>query len=189
MNVPTPLLRGGVVALIGVGLFLGCKKEKHDASADSGHDVVTTVELYLVQGSDTVKGRYKDPDGPGGRLPTIDTLRPRGGQGYRYFVRLLNESGNPIEDLTAVITQEQKNTHRLFLLPEPDSIFAFIQPTDSDDMGRPIGAQGTWQQGPDTLREGAVRILLRHYLNPTDKNYGLERGSTDLDVRLPIRLL
>ncbi len=174
----------------GLGVFLlaiGCKREKKDAEADTGHGAVTTVEVLLVQGSDSVRGRYKDPDGPGGRPPTIDTLHPRPGVLYTYRLRVLNESGNPVEDLTAVITQEEKNTHRFFLLPQPDSL-AQITPTDSDDFGRPVGAQGTWKQGPDTLPTGTVRIVLKHYLNPSDKNFGLERGGTDLDVSLPVQI-
>ncbi|RMF51155.1 MAG: hypothetical protein D6750_04055 [Bacteroidetes bacterium] len=174
----------------GVGLLLvgaGCKREKKDAATDAGHGAVTTVEVLLTQGPDSVRGRYKDPDGPGGRPPTIDTLHPRPGVMYTYTLRVLNESGNPVEDLTAVITQEEKNTHRFFLLPQPDSL-AQITPTDSDDLGRPVGAKGTWKQGPDTLPTGTVRIVLKHYLSPSDKNFGLERGSTDLDVTLPVQI-
>ncbi|MCX7605998.1 MAG: hypothetical protein N2170_01865 [Bacteroidia bacterium] len=175
-------------ALLLASLLWGCKKEKKDGASDIGHGRVTTVEIYLVQGQDTVKGRYKDPDGPGGRLPTVDTLRPAAGSVYSYVVRVLNESGNPVEDLTAVIFEQQKNTHRLFLLPVPDSL-ALIEPTDADDLGRPVGGRGRWMQGPVAFSSGTVRILLRHYLNPTDKNFGLERGSSDIDVFLPVRSL
>jgi hypothetical protein len=176
----------GISALL---IFLiACKREKKDAADDIGHGVVTTVEILLIQGGDTVRGRYKDPDGPGGRLPTIDTLRPSAAQTYDYFLRVLNESGNPVEDLTTLITEQQKNTHRFFFLPDPDSL-ATITPTDRDDLGRPVGGRGSWRQGPDTLSNGTVRIILRHYLNPQDKDFGLERGSTDIDVTLPIKLL
>lgn len=177
------------VALVLLALT-ACKKEKKDADSDLGHASVTTIEVLLVKDGDTIRGRYKDPDGPGGRPPTIDTLRPSASTQYTYLVRLYNESGNPVQDLTAVIFEQQKNTHRLFVLPEPPNL-AEVEATDLDDLGRPIGGRGTWRQAPDTLRSGTVRFLLRHYLNPSDKNEssGLERGSTDLDVSLPVRLL
>jgi len=33
---------------------------------------------------------------------------------------------------------------------------------------------------------GSLHFILRHYLSPADKSFGLERGSTDIDVRLPV---
>jgi len=176
-----------IAASVSISLILGgCKKEKKDADSDLGHGGVTTIEIVLVQGTDTIRGRYKDPDGPGGRLPTIDTLRPLGGQTYVYFIRLLNEGGNPVQDLTSTIFEAQKNTHQLFILPEPDTLFAKATPMDADDLGRPVGGRGLYEQRQGGGASGALHFVLRHYLNPTDKNYGLERGSTDLDVRLPV---
>lgn len=174
-------------AVLALLILAACKKEKKDADSDLGHAVVTTVEILLAKDQDTVRGRYKDPDGPGGRPATIDTLRPSPNTEYTYLVRLYDESGNPVKDLTSVIFEQQKNTHRLFVLPEPPDL-AEVEATDLDDLGRPTGGRGTWRQGPDTLRSGTVRFVLRHYLNPNDKNFGLERGSTDLDVSLPVRL-
>lgn len=165
----------------------GCKREKKDASDDLGHAPVTTIEVLLFAGNDTVRGRYKDPDGPGGRPATIDTLRPVAGITYTYTLRVLDESGNPPQDLTDVVFVQQKNTHRMFFFPDPEAL-ATITPGDVDDLGRPVGGRGTWQQGGDTIPEGTVRFLLRHYMNTADKNLGLERGSTDLDVTLPVRI-
>ncbi len=176
-----------MAALVAVIAALwGCKKEKKDADSDLGHGAVTTIEITLVQGGDTVRGRYKDPDGPGGRPPTVDTLKPGGANTYTYFIRLLNESGNPVEDLTSVIFEQQKNTHLLFILPEPDTTFARITPGDADDLGRPVGGRGIYEQRQGGGAAGTLHFILRHYLNPNDKNFGLERGSTDLDVRLPV---
>lgn len=175
----------GIAALLALA---ACKKEKKDADSDLGHGAVTTIEVLLVQGQDTVRGRYKDPDGPGGRPASIDTLHPTAGADYTFTIRLLDESGNPPKDLTAVIFEQQKNTHRLFALPDPPAL-AEIEATDMDDLGRPVGGRGTWRQGPDSLHTGIVRFLLRHYLSPRDKESGLERGSTDLDVKLPVRSL
>ncbi len=167
-------------------LFWGCKKEKKDAEADLGHGGITTIEILLIQGSDTLRGRYKDPDGPGGRPPSIDTLKPAGNTSYTYVIRLFNESGNPTQEFTSTIFEQQKNTHQLFILPEPDTTFAKVTPTDTDDLGRPVGGRGIYEQRQGGGRSGALHFILRHYLNPADKNFGLERGSTDLDVRLPI---
>lgn len=172
-----------VVLLVG----LGCKREQRDAAADLGHAPVTTVEVLLLSGNDTVRGRYKDPDGPGGRPPTIDTLRPWAGVTYAYILRILDESGNPPQDLTDVIFVQQKNTHRMFFFPQPEELVT-ITPGDIDDLGRPVGGRGTWQQGGDTIPAGSVRFLLRHYMSAADKEFGLERGSTDLDVTLPIHI-
>lgn len=176
------VLKWGIVLAL-----IACKREKKDAAADMGHAAVTTVEVLLVQGSDTVRGRYKDPDGPGGRPATIDTLRPQANASYTYTLRVLDESGNPPQDLSNIVFNEQKNTHRMYFFPDPEGL-ATIEPQDTDDLGRLVGGRGTWRQGPDTLREGTVRFLLRHYMSAADKNLGLERGSTDLDVKLPVRI-
>ncbi len=172
--------------LVAATLFWGCKKEKKDADADLGHGAVTTIEILLVQGNDTLRGRYKDPDGPGGRPPAIDTLKPVANTNYTYFIRLFNESGNPVQELTSTIFEQQKNTHQLFILSEPDTTFAKATPTDADDLGRPVGGRGRYEQRQGGGRSGALHFILRHYLNPMDKNFALERGSTDLDVRLPV---
>ena len=96
-----------------------------------GHATVTTVEVILVQGSDTVRGRYKDPDGPGGRPATIDTLRPKANTTYTYTLRVLDESGNPPQDLSSIIFNDQKNTHRMYFFPDPEAL-ASIEPQDVD---------------------------------------------------------
>lgn len=172
--------------LVAAALLWGCKREKKDADSDLGHGGITTVEILLVKGNDTLRGRYKDPDGPGGRPPIIDTLRAVGNTTYDYVIRLFNESGNPVQELTSTIFEQQKNTHLLFILPEPDTTFAKVTPTDADDLGRPIGGRGIYEQRQGGGQSGSLHFILRHYLNPADKNLGLERGSTDLDVRLPV---
>lgn len=177
--------QGALLALLGIGLFVACKKEKKENGSQDEHDAVTTVEIWLIQGADTIRGRYKDPDGPGGRLPVIDTLRPAAGQRYTYAVRLLNESVNPSEDLTAVIFEQEKNTHMFFLFLEPDTTYAAILSVDDrDDLGRPVGGRGTYEQRRSGL--GSLHCVLKHYLNPADKNRALEAGSTDIDIRLPV---
>lgn len=168
-------------------VWIACKREKKDGSEDVGHPPVSTIEVRLIQGGDTIRGRYKDPDGPGGRPATIDTLRPRAGETYTYLLRILDETGNPTHDLSELIFGQQKNTHRMYFFPDPENL-ATIEPSDVDDLGRPVGGRGTWRQGPASVSEGSVRFLLRHYINPSDKNFGLERGSTDLDVSLPVRI-
>ncbi len=166
-------------------LGLSCKREKADSTADQGHSSVTTVEIWLIHDTDTLKGRYKDPDGPGGRLPTIDTLRPIAGQRYAYAVRLLNEGINPPEDLTAVVFEQEKNNHAFFIFPEPDTTYgAILSVDDQDDLGRPVGGRGTYEQRQSG--RGTLHCVLKHYLNSTDKNRGLEAGSTDIDIRLPV---
>lgn len=183
---PKPTLK--YIFLVSLTLpILSCKREKKDASDELGHSFVTTLEVRLILRGDTIYGRYKDPDGPGGRPATVDTLRPNADSTYTFILRVLDESGNPIKDITDIIFTQQKNTHRMFFFTEPTQL-ASIQPTDTDDLGRPVGGKGIWTQGPASVSSGKVRFILRHYSTPGDKTYGLERGSTDLDVELPIRI-
>lgn len=181
MSLSAVLIAGGIL------MVSACKREKKDADSDIGHAAVTTIEVLLTSPTDTVRGRYKDPDGPGGRLPTIDTLHPRPSFTYSYALRVLDESGNPTKDLTEIVFVQQKNTHRMFFFAEPDSL-AVIEPTDSDELGRPVGRVGVWRQGAPAYPQGTVRMVLRHYMNPSDKNFGLERGSTDIDIRFPVHI-
>ncbi|MCS7162057.1 MAG: hypothetical protein NZ958_01840 [Bacteroidia bacterium] len=172
--------------LIGLIAMVGCMRERRDGDETVGHGTVTTLELGLVKGNDTIWGRYKDPDGYGGRPPSVDTLRPDPNTEYSYFIRLRNESGNPPEDLTQAIIEGQKDYHRFFFLLEPETL-AQVTPQDQDSRGKPIGAKGKWVQGPSSILSGRARILLRHYLSAADKDYGLERGSTDIDATIPVK--
>ncbi|MCX7652230.1 MAG: hypothetical protein N2200_05120 [Bacteroidia bacterium] len=176
-----------IMFIVTIPSLMTCKREKKDGNDELGHALVTTIEVTLIQNRDTIRGRYKDPDGPGGRRPTIDTLRPKAESTYTYILQILDESGNPTQNLTDIIFAQQKNTHRMYFFPEPDTL-ASIQPTDADDFGRPVGGKGIWRQGPASVPEGTVRFVLRHYLNSGEKEFGLERGSTDIDIKLPIRI-
>lgn len=176
--------------LVGLAVLLmwSCKKKKEDSQDDSHmHDAVTTIRLELIHMGDTLVAFYRDPDGPGGRPSEFDTLRPKAGTDYQMQIKLLDESKNPIQDLTEEIFEEEKDNHRLFIHARPDSL-AELTVEDVDSRNRPVG--GHWMyKASSTVLIGELHFVLRHYLNADDKDRGIEAGSTDLDAEIPVKAI
>ncbi|RMF33663.1 MAG: hypothetical protein D6747_06520 [Chlorobiota bacterium] len=171
------------LVMFAILLFLnGCERSTHDH--DDAHKVPGTFILRLIgNNADTITARWRDPDGPGGSPPRVDTLQLRSNSTYSCSLEILATDG---DSLTSTI-RSQGTEHQFFYSVEGSATsFLTIAITDRDSRGMPLGFETLWTtasvQAP-TL--GQVRIQLYHY-EPNTKD-GLTRApETDADISLPL---
>lgn len=169
-----------IIIAITAGLFLltnagSCKKEKKEEN-----ELITTVKVHLKKGAvDAGTFVWKDADGDGGNPPLApDTIKMDTGVTYACTLEYLNESSNPVQDITAEIQNEAANHRICFSTDLAGSVFNI---TDSDGK-YPIGLKSEWKTSAKGT--GSIRIVLRH--QPNAKDGTCNPGDTDADVSFPL---
>ena len=157
--------------------FSACKPEKTEPQNDA--EVITTLICTFTDsltGAEVGKFRFADPDGDGGLNPiTDDTLKLNSGMTYLVSLAFLDETQNPVADITSEI-EEEGEEHQIFFQPEALNglIISYL---DADVDGKPVGIRTLWNtMGPQS---GFVRIFLKH--QPGVKNGNPLDGDTDFD--------
>jgi hypothetical protein len=179
----------GVCAIIGA-LFLtsintGCKKDddKKNIVIPNQEEVITTLTYNLtpVGGGDPVKLVFRDLDGDGGVQPviTVDTLLA--GTSYLGVLELLNESVQPVEDITKEV-EEEGVEHQFFFMGDSALDVTY---NDKDENDQPIGIHT--QLTTSTSGVYALHIVLRHEPNKgasgvADGDITNAGGETDIEV-------
>lgn len=164
--------------------LVACKKEKKQQvetpSNPNEEEVITTFKVVLTDVNGvlpTVEARFVDIDGPGGNAPTVfDTIRLAPNATYNASFTLLNESANPVQDITAEIQQE--GVDHLFCFDISSGLVLAILRTDADANGVPIGLTSKWTVG--NASTGTTTIRLRH--QPGVKNGQCDPGETDIEL-------
>lgn len=141
-----------------------------------------TYTLTSVGGGSVAVFSFRDTDGDGGNPPqiTIDTLQS--GTIYTGEIELLNESTNPVTDVTLEVLDEDDD-HQFFY--STAGLNAIISYTDLDSNGFPVGHTTTLTSGgPGT---GALKITLRHLPDKTASGVNTgdilnAGGETDIEV-------
>lgn len=171
------------LALLAMLLLLGGCEKSHSPSDDE-HKVPGTFILRLIGSrGDTVTARWRDPDGPGGSPPLVDTLRLRSGSTYTCLLEILATDS---DSLTSTI-RSQGTEHQLFYsVGGSAENLVRIEITDRDSRGMPLGLQTQWSlaavQAPT---QGTIRIQLYHY-EPNTKDGQTRSPETDADISLPL---
>lgn len=149
-------------------LIFSCKPEKTDPKNDS--EVITTLECLVV---DTASGfslpvfRFADPDGDGGMNPTTDdTIRLQANKTYHVSLRFLDETKNPVVDITEEV-EEEGEEHQVFFEPSANTGIQ-VSYRDTDTQGNPIGIATRWVTSANA--SGTVRIFLKHQPGVKDGN-------------------
>lgn len=162
-----------------------CQKEETDNPAPvNPSELITTVHLILSDSSgtnviDTVT--FSDPDGPGGTDPVIDSMIIQSGTVYQLRLLLLDESKNPVLNISDEIDDES-DTH-LFVFT---SSLAQTTILDSDVNGNPVGLLNLLSAfGPGT---GTYRVQLRHFDSPALKSANSQDYETDIEIDFGIRV-
>lgn len=175
-----------LLALSGI-LFSSCSKDDHHENHDE--ELITTLRLNFtpVGGGVTQTYAFRDVDGPGGTLPTVDEVILAANTAYDLSVEVLNESVSPAEDITTEIRAEAE-AHRLYYLPSNSVI---INNFDTDADGVPLGLTASVQT--NQAETGTLRVVLRHYpASPpnksTDDTVESTKSVTDIDVTFSITI-
>jgi hypothetical protein len=160
-------------------ISISCKRDKDDPTDPidiNEEEVITSVVLHF---KDTDNGNqfsveWKDLDGPGGNAPVIDSIILDTNSIYEVSLQFLDESKNPITDITEEIKKE--NTEHLVCFEATNSLVA-IQRTDSDGQFE-IGLSSKWTS--EKSGNGSVNIYLKH--QPDVKDGTCTPGETDVEV-------
>lgn len=134
--------------------------EKDDPVIVNDEELITTLRLeFTPSDSSQVKViQFQDLDGDGGQAPiiTADTLNANTNYSLRLYV--LNESENPVEDITAEISEEALD-HQFFFLVD-NTLDLTISYNDFDDNSNPIGLVN--YATTQAASSGQLSVILRH---------------------------
>jgi hypothetical protein len=180
------------IALIAT-MFASCKKD--DPVVDpvvTEEELITTMKLTV---SDTSGGTwsfiYKVENGFGSSSQgtvQIDTIKLAPAKVYTYSIEVLNESENPVENITEEVLEE-KDEHLFLIISNPASGAGSLASSEGskDNQNLPFNQTGKFTAG--AAGTGTLTISLLH--EPTNKNgttTAATGGSTDAEAVFPVML-
>ena len=167
-----------VALFFGLVSVVSCKKDPVDPNES---ELITTVKVKLtekVSGVQTVF-EFKDLDGVGGAAPSkFDEIVLARGKVYDCTLQLLNESANPVDDITLEVAAEGVD-HQIYLTPS--NALAVISNFNLDAKGLPLGITSTWTAAA-AAGTGTINVTLKH--KPGVKAAGdlVSKGDTDISI-------
>jgi hypothetical protein len=179
--------------LLSVLLLSSCHRDKDDVPSPKNpneNELITTLKLVCVEtgnSSNVVEATFRDIDGEGGMAPTIDTIRLIADKNYNVEIFLLDETKNPVANISDEIQQEA-DSHQFFFSVSNGADLSFMY-SDTDKNGVPIGLRTLWiSNAATTSTFEKVKIILKHQGadKPDSGNGNSAVGSTDIDVEFPI---
>jgi hypothetical protein len=180
--------------LVATMLLSGCDKD--DPEPVNEEELVTTVALSFQRLDDNGNPtgdaqvfRWKDMDGDGPNAPVIDQISLAANAKYLLTLQFLNESENPVEDVTEEIEAE-KDDHQLFFQPAPASLMTIIY-ADTDNNGTPVGlrnAVSTTAAGSGTLKVTLIHEPVKTAPGVAAGNIANAGGETDIEVEFPVTI-
>ncbi len=167
-------------------IITSCKKEKTEEE-ENDNELITTVRVVLTEEgtSNTETYLWTDIDGAGGEDPLFDDIVLKPNTAYQAQVSFLDESKNPIEDITEEI-EEESDVHRLYFTPTAGTGIT-VSNIDNDTNDLPLGLNSTWTT--TTAGAGTIKITLRHYPNggkEASDPVSSSKSNTDAEVEFPV---
>jgi len=149
-------------------------------------EVITSLKITAMEGSNTYTFAYSDPDGSGGNIPSIDTIFLNASTSYAISLDLLDETKTPVDTVTTEIVAEAVDHQFFFMVSGANLTNTY---SDLDVNGHPIGLQDVWTTG--FVSSGTIMITLRHQPNKSapnvsSGNISAAGGETDVEVTFPI---
>jgi hypothetical protein len=165
---------------LSTSLFLvGCKKDSVEAADEN--ELITSVKLNFTTGGVTQTFAYSDPDGDGGKVPTIATVSLKANTTYTLTIEILDESKNPVSNITNEVAAE-KDEHLFVYTPSPANLLTYTY-GDKDSRNFNVGLTGSIKTG--AMATGKLKVQLRHQPpvngNPT-KDGTVTSGSDDVNI-------
>jgi hypothetical protein len=162
------LSKTGRLALLtafSLALGAGCEDD-HGHGHDHETEVITTIELTFTPdgGAEPIVAKFQDLDGDGGESGTSDPIDLLAGSTYTLTIRFLNESDEPVEDITEEVEAEAEE-HMIFFGGDAPVMHAYAD-TEADygdnavDEDLPVGLANTITT--DAAGTGSFRVMLRH---------------------------
>ena len=179
-----------LVVLLGTTFFSACESDDPKPVVDQ--ELITTLKITFKKAEvaeDPVTFVWKDIDGSGSGAPVIDPIALDAHSEYTYTLTLLNESVNPVEDVTLEISEADED-HQFFFAATVDGIITTYE--DTDGNGKPIGLSNTIMT--DHEGTGTFTVTLIHQPNKgavgvEDGNPSNAGGDTDLETEFPLTVV
>lgn len=172
---------------VSIGTLSSCDKpEDDDNTVKNEEELITTVELTLVDTAFNVSETYvwKDEDGEGGNAPSrIDTLKLPANRNLVGSVSFYDDSKTPREDITEEIIEEA-NEHFVGYTPS-GGLNLSVDITDKDGNNLPLGLANVFRPGSESA--GSIKITLKHQTGGV-KDGTLTPGETDVEVDFPVEI-
>ena len=167
-------------------LFSSC--EKDDPEVVNEEEVITTLTYTLTpeNGGIPVVLSFRDLDGEGANIPTIEGGTLQANTTYIGSIVLLNETETPAENITLEIEEEDQD-HQFFFAVT-NGLDASVTYNDSDGIN-PIGLSTKMRTNQPST--GKLKITLRHEPNKSaagvkDGNIANAGGETDIEVEFDV---
>jgi hypothetical protein len=173
------------IAVVAIVSLIACSK--NDPQPINEDELITTITTTLKNGSETTTLEYKDLDGDGPYEPSVNVSgNLKAATSYIGTVTFLNETTNPIGNITEEILAEGVDHQLFFQAPSAIGTFAYA---DQDANGKPIGLSFTLTTGAAT--KGNLTVTLRHQPNKSADGVATgditnAGGATDAVVNYPI---
>jgi hypothetical protein len=171
-------------------LFTACSKDDDKTEPvviPNQEEVITTLIYTLTPegGGDAVELIFRDLDGDGGAQPVITVDSLMAGTTYLGALELLNESEQPVEDITEEV-KEEGDEHQFFFMGGSELTVMY---NDKDVNNKPIGLNT--KLTTTTAGEYALHIVLRHEPNKdasgvADGDITNAGGETDIEVHFDV---
>ena len=178
------ITKASLFLFLAATFMAGCKKDDDAPKPSSStppaneEELITTVKITFVDTAGVepnVVVFFRDPDGDGGNAPTqFDTIRLAANSVYNANLEVLDESKNPVENITTEI-QEEADEH-IFCFT-PTNVNLSIIRTDSDGTYE-IGLASQWTVGNASI--GTTQVVLKH--QPGVKDGTCAPGDTDVEL-------
>lgn len=148
-------------------------------------EVITTLNLTLQSGAETIVLTSQDLDGDGPNAPTITVSGNLDvSTVYNGTVEFLNETESPADDITEEV-EEEADEHQVFYTPS-SGVDAAITYGNFDSDNNALGTVITLTTGA-TAGTGTLTVTLRHEpTKPNDGTLSAAGGETDIQVTFPI---
>jgi hypothetical protein len=158
---------------------IACNKDSIDIEDEN--ELITSVKLNFTANGNTQTFAYTDPDGDGGKAPTVSTISLKPNITYTMTIEILDESKSPINNITNEVATE-KDEHLFIYTPTPSSLFTYTY-GDKDSRNLSVGLTGSVKTG--AVGTGKLKVQLRHQppINGTpSKNGSVTPGSDDVNI-------
>lgn len=177
------------IIFIAIITLNSCSKDDNPTPVNE-EEVITTLEVKLVNGNSTITLLSKDTDGDGPNAPVVTVSgNLLANTEYTGTIKLLNETETPSEDITLEV-QKEADEHQFFYVATNN--IATFSYNDKDNNNNPIGLKFKMTT-TDVAKTGKVTFTLRH--EPNKSATGVSGGDitnaggeTDIEVSFDVEV-
>lgn len=142
--------------MMAVAIMAACKKDEPAPVEDNEN--LTTLKLKFTESGTTSTFTFRDLDGAGGNVPTIDKISLKPNKIYTMVVEILDESKTPASIISDAIYDE-RDQHLFEYIVTPVTIL-IVATTDKDTRGLPLGLTANVKITATGM--GKLKVVLHH---------------------------